>query len=128
MVNNKDRMKPKSLSNQHNQSDQNQMTEFQKKKINKNKVFLNQVVQQMKKMMKIHQTKRNPLILLIQILLIKKIEKIKNHLLNMVMDIGLNSCWHILNSYLMEKMHLGILFPDWVPIKKMKILIWEIDY
>ena len=112
MVNNKDKKNLKNLSNQHNQLDLNQMIEFQKEMINKNKVFLNQVVQQMKKMMKILQIKRNQLILLIQILLIRKIEKVKNHLLNMVMDIGLNFCWHILNSYLMEKMLLGILFLD----------------
>lgn len=112
MVNNKDKKKQKNQSNQHNQSDQNQMIEFQKTMINKNKVFLNQVVLQMKKMMRIIPTKRNQLILLIQILLIRKKEKVKNHLLNMVMDIGLNSYWHILNSYLMEKMPLGILFLD----------------
>lgn len=127
MDNNRDKKKPKNLFNQHNQSDQNQTIEFQKKKINKNKVFLNLVVQQMKKMMKIIQTKRNQLILLIQILWIRRIEKVKNHLLNMVMDIGLNSYWLFLNFYLMERMLLGILSQDWVQIKKMKILIWEID-
>lgn len=91
MVNNKDRMKPKSLSNQPSQSNQFQLIEFQKEMINRNKVFLNQVVQQTRKMMKIPQTKRNQLTILTQILFIRKRLKVKNHSLNMVMDIGLNS-------------------------------------
>ena len=72
--------------NKLNQS--NQLIVYLSKKMKK--IQVNQVAHPMRKIQMIHLIRKNQLILHNQNLLLKKYQKIKNHLQNMVMDIGLN--------------------------------------